>query len=182
MNALLAIAATLIGELGYEAATLTGIATRAGASIGGLYQYFPNKEAMADALRSRYDHDMDTAWTPLLAGAAQSSVKELVERMLDTLVEFLEKRPAYLPLLEVASGRRNDSAAKNRLRDHLVDLFCQKRPDLTPKKAFRMANVTFQLIKGTPILFTQEDERERRKLLREFKLMLTAYLSERLRP
>jgi AcrR family transcriptional regulator len=44
-------AARVIGERGYDAATMTEIAERAGASIGALYQYFPNKEAIARALR-----------------------------------------------------------------------------------------------------------------------------------
>ena len=137
---------------------------------------------MAQALRVRYSHEMDGLWMPLVAEAPQLGVKELVDRMLDLLVDFLEARPAYLPLLAVPSDYRRDPAAKNRLREHFAALFCEKRPDLTPKKAFRIANVTFQVIKGMTVLFTQEDERERRKLLREFKLVLTAYLHTRLHP
>ena len=177
---LLTAAAALIGEVGYEAATLTEIAARAGASIGALYQYFPNKEAMANALRARYSHEIADLWTPLVAEASQLEIKELVGRMLGLMVEFLEARPAYLPLLGVPFDCERAPAARNRLREHFADLFREKRPDLTPKKAQRVANVTFQIIKGTTVLFTQEDARERRKLLREFKLALTAYLEARL--
>src|SRR5271154_435946 len=44
----------VILEKGYDAATMTEIAARAGAAIGSLYQFFPSKEALADALLARY--------------------------------------------------------------------------------------------------------------------------------
>ena len=46
--ALLAAAATVFAERGYEAATMTEVAARAGASIGSLYQFFPTKELLAE--------------------------------------------------------------------------------------------------------------------------------------
>ncbi len=48
--ALLQAAAAVFAEKGYEAATMTEIAARAGAPIGSLYQFFPVKEALADTL------------------------------------------------------------------------------------------------------------------------------------
>jgi AcrR family transcriptional regulator len=50
-------AIALIGERGYEAATLRGVATRAGVSAGLLYRYFPNKRSVVLAL---YDELSDT--------------------------------------------------------------------------------------------------------------------------
>src|ERR1700722_6650079 len=52
--ALLQAAAAVFGEKGYEAATMTEIAARAGAPIGSLYQFFPVKEALADTLVQNY--------------------------------------------------------------------------------------------------------------------------------
>jgi AcrR family transcriptional regulator len=43
-------AISLIGERGYEAATLREVATRAGVSPGLLYRYFPNKRSVVLAL------------------------------------------------------------------------------------------------------------------------------------
>ena len=51
---LLQAAAAVFAEKGYEAATMTEIALRAGASIGSLYQFFPVKEALADTLVQNY--------------------------------------------------------------------------------------------------------------------------------
>src|ERR1700691_2856064 len=51
---LLTAAAAVFGEKGYEAATMTEIAARAGAPIGSLYQFFPAKEVLADTLVQNY--------------------------------------------------------------------------------------------------------------------------------
>ena len=51
---LLDAAARVFGELGYHAATTNAIAAEAKVSPATLYQFFPNKEAIADALVTRY--------------------------------------------------------------------------------------------------------------------------------
>ncbi|MGH9824396.1 MAG: TetR family transcriptional regulator, partial [Blastocatellia bacterium] len=40
-------AASVIAEMGYEQATMSAIAERASSCIGSLYQFFPNKAAVA---------------------------------------------------------------------------------------------------------------------------------------
>ena len=179
--AILAAAAALIAEVGYEAATLTEVAARAGASIGTLYQYFPNKEAVAQALRVQYGDEMAARWTPLVAGAARLGVEGLVERVFAVMLGFLAEHPAYLPLLDAPVAYRRDPAAGNRLRGHFAVLFQEKRPGLPAKEAFRVASVTFQLIKSMNGLLAQASAGERRELVGEYKLALTAYLQARLR-
>ena len=65
VDALLDAAAAEIGDAGYEAATMCSIAARAGASIGSLYQFFPNKAAIVQALRRRYCDEFELMWAPL---------------------------------------------------------------------------------------------------------------------
>lgn len=49
--------AALIDELGYDGVTTTLIAERAGVAVGSLYQFFPDKRAVAQALTKRHlDH------------------------------------------------------------------------------------------------------------------------------
>ena len=54
VEAVLAAAAQVFEAHGYAAGTTNRIAERAGVSIGTLYQYFPNKEALAVALLERH--------------------------------------------------------------------------------------------------------------------------------
>lgn len=69
VDAILTATAQVLVERGYDKATTNEIARRAGVSIGSLYQYFPNKEALVSALCERH---------------MQHITGELVRRMADT--------------------------------------------------------------------------------------------------
>ena len=96
VDALLDAAAAEISDAGFEAATMCSIATRAGASIGSLYQFFPNKVAIVQALRGHYCQEFELMWAPLADEAKHLSLEELVTRMVDSTVEFVERHPAFL--------------------------------------------------------------------------------------
>ena len=54
MERVLEAAGNIFAEKGFDAATTEEIAERAGVSIGSLYQYFPNKEALFEAIADQY--------------------------------------------------------------------------------------------------------------------------------
>jgi len=172
-------AAAVIGDVGFEAATMTEVAERAGASIGALYQYFPNKEAIAHALRRQYSEEMQARWAGLAEHGAKLSIGKLVDRILDVMIDFMEHRPAYIPLMNVPKTSK-DPAARMRLREHFVTMYRERQASLTPEAAFRMANVTVQTIKGMNALYAEAKPAERIEVVREFKLLLTSYLTARL--
>src|SRR5450830_2193419 len=99
MQTMLAAAADVIGEAGYDAATMTAIAARSASSIGAVYQYFPNKDAIVRALRAQYGEEMESRWDGLIAVAEGLSVQELSERIIDLMVGFAIERPAYFAVL-----------------------------------------------------------------------------------
>jgi len=95
---LLRAAACVIAEKGYEPATMCAIAKRADSSIGSLYQFFPNKEAVVDALRTQYTKEIGKLWTALAAQAASLTVAGLVSCLIKSLIEFAESHPAFSAL------------------------------------------------------------------------------------
>src|SRR5579859_1074817 len=69
-------AARILVRHGYEGATTNRIAEAAGVSVGSLYQYFPNKEAIVAALLDRHlEHTMQ--W---LRQAAVAAMEQPLER------------------------------------------------------------------------------------------------------
>jgi AcrR family transcriptional regulator len=51
---IVAAAAALFAERGFDGASLNGIAKAAGLTIASIYQYFPNREAIVDAVAEYY--------------------------------------------------------------------------------------------------------------------------------
>lgn len=174
---LLEAAASVMAEAGYDAATMTGIAERAKASIGTLYQYFPDKEAILRALRQQYVDEFEVRWVPLIAEASKLSLRQLVDRFFDIIIEYFAKRPAYIPVLNAAANFKRDPAARNRLRGHFVALYRERRPDMTQETALRIANVTVQVFKAMHPLYAEANAAEKEEIVREFKLLLMSYLS-----
>jgi hypothetical protein len=104
----------------------------------------------------------------------------LVDRIFDVMIDFMENRPAYIPLLNAPRNYKRDPAARNRLREHFAAVFREKQPEMTQEAAFRVATVTVQVVKGMNPLYADAKPAEREEIVREFKLLLTSYLSSRL--
>jgi AcrR family transcriptional regulator len=58
VDAILDATARVLVERGHAAANTNLVAERAGVSVGSLYQYFPNKLALINALRARHSREM----------------------------------------------------------------------------------------------------------------------------
>jgi AcrR family transcriptional regulator len=180
MQDMLAAAGAVIAERGLEAATMTEIAARAGASIGAVYQYFPNKDALAIALRTEYGALMDERWSALAEHARAASTADLAARLIDLMTGFIGDHPAYLALSAASTPTNRSDDDRGRLRQRFAELFAHRREDLAPADALRIAEVLLQIVKGLPPLYMAAKPRERRLLIDEYKIAVTAYLDARL--
>src|ERR1700743_2269238 len=81
--ALLDAAAAVLAEKGYDGATMTEIAERAGAAIGSLYQFFPSKEALAEALFDRFAERWAASFARIEELAPGRSARELADLFVD---------------------------------------------------------------------------------------------------
>jgi AcrR family transcriptional regulator len=96
VEALLDAAAQVFERHGYAAGTTNRIAERAGVSIGSLYQYFPNKDAILVALVERHLEEGAAALGPVLAGLAADAppVEDGMRRLVEAMVALHRDRPA----------------------------------------------------------------------------------------
>ena len=177
--ALLDAAASVIAEVGYETATMSEIAERAGACIGSLYQFFPNKQAVSQALRAKYGHEIEQMWAPLEARCASLTVRQMVSHLTADMVGFIQQRPAFLPLLDAPACTRS-APMRQLLRQQLVRCFVTMRPRLRQEKAAQMAAVCLQIIKSMNQLYAETAASERSAVVEECKFVLTCYLTSRL--
>jgi AcrR family transcriptional regulator len=85
-------AARLLDEQGYAATTTNHVAELAGVSIGSLYQYFPNKDALLVALADRHLDEAVSAMAGRLADlrVRAPAVPEVVRSLVGLTVELNE--------------------------------------------------------------------------------------------
>ena len=160
---------------------MTAIAERAGSSIGGLYRYFPDKQALAIALQKQYTADFEEIWKSALPELKSISVAEFAEHLIDRMAEFFTNRPAYFMLLAAPIHFRRDAASRTHLRTEFSKAFIVKCPSLSQEVALLAAHVTVQIIKGMLAACADVDAKRRSPMVREFKRALTNYLRDVLR-
>src|SRR5690348_3748596 len=96
-EALLAAAEQVFLEVGYDAATTTAIAARAGVSPGSLYQFFPHKEAIARALAARYVVGLRALHEHALGPEATTRpLPALLDGFIDPIVAYNRAHPALM--------------------------------------------------------------------------------------
>jgi AcrR family transcriptional regulator len=106
VEGLLEAAAAIFAEVGYEAATMRDIAERAGASIGSLYQFFPNKEVVARAIKTRYCQELKEVWANLVAVSARTPAIRLIDQILNVTIKLSQEHPAIIRLIDAPSSAK----------------------------------------------------------------------------
>jgi AcrR family transcriptional regulator len=113
---LLQAAAAVIQERGFEAATMVEIAERADANIGSLYRFFPNKDAVAEALIRQYSETLQAEYDAIHARAADATPQELADILIDL---FMKLRPQARALTALLDCRTKGTEDRQRLRTQL---------------------------------------------------------------
>lgn len=91
--------AQVLGEVGEEATSTNKIAARAGVAIGSLYQYFPNKETLIDALLDDRLHRLESLTADRMSALRADSYPQAAEAMLRAAIAFYEAEPEVTAML-----------------------------------------------------------------------------------
>jgi AcrR family transcriptional regulator len=86
IDAILDAAEALIEEDGLERFTTNRVGERAGVSVGSLYQYFPNKQAILAELGRRLERRTQTRLVELLEETGAAPIGEVATRVVDLLL------------------------------------------------------------------------------------------------
>ncbi|MER5965375.1 TetR/AcrR family transcriptional regulator [Streptomyces sp. NPDC002057] len=97
-EAILAAADRILSLEGYEALTMRRIAEEAGTPVGSIYQFYPDKSAVVDALGQRYLDAFATAIDALVARAIGGELTDLVGTMVDVYAELFRSQPGGMTL------------------------------------------------------------------------------------
>jgi AcrR family transcriptional regulator len=107
IDAILDASARILGERGWLGLTTNDVAEAAGVSIGSLYQYFPNKLALIEAVRRRHFEDV----LAVLRAASDETTprKRRITALVDGMIAIHGRSPAAHRVLLEESPRGEDT-------------------------------------------------------------------------
>ncbi len=110
VSAILDATVRVLEQEGSDAATTSRIAEVAGVSVGTLYQYFANRDAILDALQDREFERASEMMSRILARGAYATDREVARAVIHGLLELHGAAPTLHRLLVVEGLRVTDTA------------------------------------------------------------------------
>jgi AcrR family transcriptional regulator len=173
---LLDAAAALFANTGYETTTMTQIAQRAGASIGSLYQFFPSKEVLAQALFARYVERVTAMLEDLAKRAPGLAPQGLADRLVDLMLDVRKDRDSTAALSgSISSIVERRKSLRGATRRQIAEILRAANPKLREKAAAEAAAMIGHVLKLVPML-AKEQEDGGQPLVAQARKMLAAYI------
>lgn len=132
VEAILQAAAQVLVNEGYEKASTNRVAKVAGVSVGSLYQYFPNKDAMYLALADEHSAEMISMLQEMVSELLTAPVPEAVRTYIDAMLRAHLVDPALhqeLTLLLPRLQTMNDVADLNKQAELPVRMWLEAHRD-----------------------------------------------------
>lgn len=181
MESLLRAAEEVFAEVGYDRATTNLIASRASVSPGTLYQFYPNKEALAEALAAQYAVELEGLHTRVFRGSiATIPLSDLVDATVDPFLDFHRRAPAFEALFLAAAVSPELAGRIRVLHDtvasRLIALFEQRTPEAESEDLRLLAETSVGIFRGLLPQITPLKGAKRSRAIREMKTVLVRYL------
>jgi AcrR family transcriptional regulator len=182
VNRILDVAEDLFARQGYAATTTNAIAAQAQVPIGSLYQFFPDKTAILQALAHRYADKLHQALT-VVDGAelATLSLSDYVNQLIDITDHFFTDNPSYYAIfMEVQGTIREleeiDEATDAQLIQDLAISLARRDASLEPADYEAIAFVLVKAIGTLLWLALGQEKPFRQRLVVETKRLALQYL------
>ena len=174
-------AAHEFAELGFDSATTEGIATRAGTSVGSIYQFFPNKHALFEAIGSRYLDEARTLFETMTTGQAlKVPWWELLDGAIDAFAAMHKHSVGFRAVWLNLQMSRGFLAAGEALNAEIAKqteaIFARQAPGLGKAKRKMAANVVVETISAMLLFSARNKEPFASQILEEAKVLVRRYV------
>lgn len=179
---LLKAAGEVFAEAGYDNATTNAIAAKAGVSPGTLYQFFPNKQAIAEALANQYAtqnqqvHERAFSFDPTAI-----ALPDLISRTIDPFLAFRQNAPGFdalfMGMFVSPELAKRVQMLHEGLKQRLAQLLMRRYPQASQKIVQECAEVCVQIVKGLMPLALSGSAEQRRRGAREMKVVIERYVA-----
>jgi AcrR family transcriptional regulator len=180
VEAILTATTHILTEGGYDQLTTNRVAELAGVSIGSLYQYFPNKEALIFALAEHHASEMSQLAQHHLGGLENSSIIDVLRQIVKAVLAAHAVNPQLHRVLHEQMPRSevmrqlDDANMETMLRSFLGQRRDQLQPENLDLTVFIVGRTIKALLHGAMI--DRPELLNSGKLEQEMMVMLSAYL------
>jgi len=183
VTAILDATARILVERGFAAASTNAVAERAGVSVGSLYQYFPNKEALIAALHARHGEQMMAVIQRALTKAMDATLDDALSGLIEATVEAHRVDADLHRVLEEQHDDLDDDTMHQEyldvMEDRIVALLARHRDEITAPDlklaAFMLLNAAHGLIHA--VVLQRPRGVSLRHATQEIVRMMRAYLT-----
>jgi AcrR family transcriptional regulator len=138
---LLDAAAAVIDEIGFERLTTAMVAERAGASIGTVYRYFPDRIAVVEALAIRCTQRLAARFVETLDASGATTWQEGCDALIEMTAEMYRTEPGFRAIrfadIDTTSG--DEDADRLAALGGAVGVVMRERFDLPQSEALSRA-------------------------------------------
>jgi len=172
----------ILVKKGFSALTTTAIAAEAGVPIGSLYQFFPNKFAIFQAVVEQFFRKMDAVFERgAQADSATLSWEERSDRTIDDLARLWSSERAFAILWRgIQNMPEMRAAAQEQFRkveEHHVALLERFQRHLEPFRRRIIARVMAHVGEELLSLSLRGNPKENQQVVTELKVLTKAYIS-----
>jgi AcrR family transcriptional regulator len=178
--AILQASTALFLDKGFEAVTMTEIASASHTAIGSLYRFFPSKDAVADALLRQYTESLGAGLAHVRARVADMQAPALADALVDFMSGLHAERGVALALVDARGLDDSRRALRGTMLDSLKDLLGTVLPGASDAHLQTMALAVLHVLKGVAQM--PDGSAPAPALLDEYRRMLRAYLQTGVAP
>ena len=174
-------AAHEFAELGFEAATTEGIAARAGTSVGSIYQFFPNKHALFDAIGSRYLEEVRMLFEAMTTKEAlKADWGDLLDGAIDAFAALHKHSVGFRAVwlnLQLSRGFLEEGEALNaEIAERTEAIFAQQSGGMGKAKRKLVASVVVETVSAMLLFSARSKEPFASQILEEAKVLVRRYV------
>ncbi|KAI9132445.1 TetR/AcrR family transcriptional regulator [Acaryochloris sp. CCMEE 5410] len=182
VDKILNAAAEVFDQVGYEAATTHQIAAQAGTAVGSLYQFFPNKAAIFNAMELRHIERVKTFWSKLnTPEVVQLPLQQMMHQLITAAVELFEHPVSRIIFIQFYTSQDMfqsiDESMTQEAINFLANILRERNPSLPADQCHLLAEVSVHSSNAVILsALRTSDVAHRQRLTEQIESLLTSYL------
>ncbi|BFM11698.1 TetR/AcrR family transcriptional regulator [Simiduia litorea] len=178
---ILDVTAKLLGEVGFDELTTILIAKELSISVGSLYHYFPNKQAILYALGDRWLETMADALTDVAALPIEDmDLVTFIDKAIERMLEVYRDERAILPLAQamwaVPELRDLDERHDAMIIERMMAMFVRLGFVSSPNELNRLGRAYLEMTHALSLVVVNQVESRAERTIADLKRLVLCLL------